>query len=60
MHYAVCSGNLEVVKFLHQNGGKIDVKDCKNRTPIGLAVERGHDDIVEYFNMIQLENLTLM
>ena len=59
MHYAVCSGNLEVVKFLHQNGAKIDTKDSRNRTPIGLAVERGYDYIVEYFNTIQLENLTL-
>lgn len=49
LHYACKAGSLSVVKCLHGFGVPLHVFDKRTRTtPLYLACENGHKDIVEY------------
>ncbi|XP_043466924.1 ankyrin-1-like [Leptopilina heterotoma] len=49
LHYATKFGNLEMVKLLMSNGfDKIDVKNLKDKTPLGLAIGKHRLGIVKY------------
>jgi ankyrin repeat protein len=45
LHAAVCEGNMEIVKFLLDQGADIDKPDHDNWTPRDLAEQQGHEDI---------------
>lgn len=45
LHVAVCEGNMEIVKFLLDQGADIDKPDHDNWTPRALAEQQGHEDI---------------
>ncbi|XP_057787650.1 potassium channel AKT1-like isoform X1 [Salvia miltiorrhiza] len=49
LHVAVCEGNIEMVKFLLDQGANIDVADENGFTSRDLAEQQGHDDIKELF-----------
>ncbi|KAG6405752.1 hypothetical protein SASPL_133346 [Salvia splendens] len=49
LHFAVCQGNLEMVKFLLDQGADLDVADENGLTSRELADQKGHDDIKELF-----------
>ena len=50
LHLAVENGNQEIVKYLVENGARIDAKNSNDKSPIYLAAENGHFDIVELLN----------
>lgn len=49
LHIAVCQGNLEMVKFLLDQGADLDVADENGLTSRELADQKGHDEIKELF-----------
>ena len=49
LHIAVCQGNLEMVKFLLNQGADLDLADENGLTSRELADQKGHDDIKELF-----------
>ena len=48
MHYACQAGNLYAVKWLWIHGVPLDNKDRIGLTPLMLACQCGHDDIVDF------------
>ena len=57
LHAATFAGNLDIVKFLVQNGAQLDVKDkWGNKTPLEYADMFCNVDIVNYFKAKSLEN----
>ena len=46
LHSACASGLLSLVRFLLDNGSHIDEQDGNGRTPLMLAVKRGHCEVV--------------
>ena len=57
LHAATFTGNLDIVKFLVQNGAQLDVKDkWGNKTPLEYADMFCNVDIVNYFKTKSLEN----
>ncbi|XP_043466925.1 ankyrin-1-like [Leptopilina heterotoma] len=49
LHYAAKFGNLEMVKLLMSNGfDKLDVKNFKDKTPLGVAISKHRLGIVKY------------
>ena len=56
LHAATFAGNLDIVKFLVQNGAQLDVKDkWGNKTPLEYAYMFCNADIVNYFKTKSLE-----
>ncbi|XP_010925257.1 potassium channel AKT1 [Elaeis guineensis] len=49
LHHAVCEGNLQMVKFLIEQGTNIDKPDIRGWTPRDLADQQGHEDITALF-----------
>ena len=49
LHVAVCEGNIEIVKFLLDQGADIDKPDSDGWTPRTLADQQGHEDIKTIF-----------
>ncbi|KAI3694801.1 hypothetical protein L1987_77782 [Smallanthus sonchifolius] len=47
---AVCEGNIEMVKFLLDQGANIDQQDHQDWTPRDLADQQGHEDIKTLFS----------
>lgn len=47
-HEAAKKGDLKFLKFLHNNGAEINVKNSKGQTPILTAALHGHRLIVKY------------
>ncbi|GMY35927.1 potassium channel AKT1-like isoform X1 [Fagus crenata] len=45
LHVAVCEDDIEIVKFLLDQGADIDKPDSENWTPRTLADQQGHEDI---------------
>ncbi|XWS26944.1 hypothetical protein CRYUN_Cryun26dG0073700 [Craigia yunnanensis] len=45
LHVAVCEGNIEIVKFLLEQGADIDKPDVHRWTPRDLAEQQGHEEI---------------
>ncbi|KAI3447123.1 hypothetical protein Pfo_003788 [Paulownia fortunei] len=50
LHVAVCEGNIEIVKFLLDQGANIDIGDENGWTARDLAEQQGHEDIKELFD----------
>ena len=48
LHDAARYGNLERVKFLHEQGVEHDNADSEGRTPLWRASSNGHLDVVQY------------
>ena len=48
LHQAARSGNLNLVKHLHQHGANLNAKNTDDDTPILLAALNGHYSIVKY------------
>lgn len=48
LHVAVCEGNVEIVKFLLNQGANIDVEDESGWTARKLAEQQGHESITEF------------
>nr|XP_043635151.1 potassium channel AKT1-like isoform X2 [Erigeron canadensis] len=49
LHVAVCEGNIEIVKYLLDQGANIDQQDHQGWTPRDLADQQGHEDIKTLF-----------
>ncbi|KAB2619070.1 potassium channel AKT1-like [Pyrus ussuriensis x Pyrus communis] len=49
LHTAVCEGNVEIVKFLLEQGAEADKRDSYGWTPRALAEHQGHEEIMELF-----------
>lgn len=48
LHFAIISGNLECVKYILMNGGRINGKDKFKRTPLATASMNGLSKIASY------------
>ena len=48
LHIAATNGYLNIVEFLIQEGGTVDVRNRRKQTPLHLASHNGHCDIVEF------------
>ncbi|XP_012452055.1 potassium channel AKT1 [Gossypium raimondii] len=49
LHVAVCEDNIEIVKFLLEQGADIDQPDVHHWTPRDLAEQQGHEEIKMIF-----------
>ncbi|KAK9141627.1 hypothetical protein Syun_011027 [Stephania yunnanensis] len=49
LHVAVSEGNIEIVRFLLDQGADMDRQDISGWTPRNLADQQGHDEIKELF-----------
>ncbi|KAB2071963.1 hypothetical protein ES319_A08G258700v1 [Gossypium barbadense] len=49
LHAAVCEGNIEIVKFLVEQGADINKPDVHHWTPSELAEQQGHEEIKAIF-----------
>ncbi|KAK8597857.1 hypothetical protein V6N13_095253 [Hibiscus sabdariffa] len=49
LHVAVCEDNVEIVKFLLEQGADIDKPDVHHWTPRDLAEQQGHEEIKTIF-----------
>lgn len=47
LHHAAAAGDLAAVRRLLDHGVDVDVRDDEGRTPLQLAVGRGHEAVVE-------------
>ena len=45
---ASCFNNLDILRFLHENGADINSKSKDNWTPLHYAADKGHLSVVEY------------
>lgn len=52
LHAAVCEGNVEMVKFLLDHGADIHKQDGNGMTPISLADQQCHDEILNIFKKV--------
>ena len=50
LHQAARSGNLNLVKHLHQHGANLNAKNTDDDTPILLAALNGYRTIVRYLH----------
>lgn len=48
VHMATSMGHIDIVKYLLDHGADISIVDAKGRTPLALAKEREHTEIVAY------------
>jgi lysophospholipase len=48
LHLAACEGKLELVRYLVENGGVVNVKDRWGHTPYSEALLAGHTDVAQY------------
>lgn len=48
MHEAAKRGCSDIVALLVKNGGNVQQKDGYGVTPLGVAAEYGHCDVLEY------------
>lgn len=46
LHIAACEGNLEVVRYLLQNGAAVHIRDRYDRTPLIDAILHDHHEII--------------
>ncbi|CAF3431714.1 unnamed protein product [Rotaria sp. Silwood2] len=46
---AAIKGNLELVQFLYMAGASLSIRNHANKTPIRLAAENEHFNVVDYF-----------
>ncbi|XP_060208288.1 potassium channel AKT1-like isoform X2 [Lycium barbarum] len=53
MHTAISEENVEIVKFLMEQGTDVDKPDVHGWTPRALAEYQGHEEIKELFNSMQ-------
>ncbi|KAM0934958.1 putative cyclic nucleotide-binding domain, potassium channel, voltage-dependent, EAG/ELK/ERG [Dioscorea sansibarensis] len=56
LHLAVCEGNVQVVKFLLEQGADIDRADILGWTPRTLADQQGHEEIKALFEAEKSSN----
>ena len=47
MHYAASVGHKDVVELLIAKDADVNAKNRKGKTPLSLANEKGHKEIVE-------------
>lgn len=45
---AASRGREEIVALLLESGANVDALDSSDRTPLFLAVSRGHPNVIEY------------
>ncbi|KAJ7372258.1 hypothetical protein OS493_019702 [Desmophyllum pertusum] len=55
LHLACMSGFIECVKWLIANRAKVEVLDNNGRTPLDIAEEYGHDDLVKLLKKFRKE-----
>ncbi|CAH9144307.1 unnamed protein product [Cuscuta epithymum] len=58
LHYAVCEGNVEMVKYLLDHGAAIQKPDEYGWTPRDLAEQQGHEDIAALFESRNDQSIT--
>ncbi|KAE8677161.1 Potassium channel AKT1 [Hibiscus syriacus] len=59
LHVAVCEGNIEIVKYLMDQGADIDKLDVHGWTPRDLAEQQGHEEIKTMFESEKKRKLNL-
>uniref|UniRef100_A0A7N0V356 Potassium channel n=1 Tax=Kalanchoe fedtschenkoi TaxID=63787 RepID=A0A7N0V356_KALFE len=55
LHAAVSEGNIEIVKFLMDQGADVDKQDVHGWTPRDLAEHQSHDNIIALFSTKQIK-----
>ncbi|KAJ0029928.1 hypothetical protein Pint_13074 [Pistacia integerrima] len=58
LHVAVCEDNIEIVRFLLDQGADIDKPDVHSWTPKDLAEQQGHEEIKLIFQSFKEETKT--
>lgn len=53
LHQAASHGNLSLVKLLVRHGAAVDPESDDGRTPVNMARETGHDDVVRFLEGIR-------
>ena len=56
IHTAVCEGNVEIVKFLMEQGADIDKQDNYGWTPRAYADHQCHEEIINMFQKIEKDD----
>ena len=51
LHAAAANGRADLVEILLNHGANRDLKDGRGKTPLEMAVEQGHLDVVPVFNV---------
>ena len=49
LHWAVCKGHLDVIKFLLENGADVEAKNKAKETPMCWAAWSGNTEAVKLF-----------
>ena len=55
LHYAARYGQLETVKFLVERGANINAKNNYRKTPLDIAKEEGHTEIINVLSSARKE-----
>jgi ankyrin repeat protein len=50
LHFATKNGHLEVTKTLIASGANIDVMDNNGDTPLALAIQGKHEEVIRQFS----------
>ncbi|MFP3032786.1 MAG: ankyrin repeat domain-containing protein, partial [Wolbachia sp.] len=53
LHNACSNGHLKVVEYLIEKGASLKAKNKDGKTPLDLAIQKGHKDIVQTIKQIQ-------
>lgn len=53
LHQAAYAGHVDVVAFLLEQGARPDLKDEFDQTPLMVAGEKGHQEVVDYLNKVE-------
>ena len=54
LHKAASDGDLDLVKYLHQNGANLTAKNNQGSTPILLAAINDHFLVVKYLHKVRI------
>ena len=57
LHYACANGRLEVTQWLLEHGASLHPRESDGRTPICRARQKGHGDVVEWFEATTLQQV---
>ena len=58
IHHAACTGQLEICKFIHEKGNNLNPLSNGGRTPLTIAVTKGHFEVSRFIFGVVKQNLT--
>ena len=60
LHFACYANRLEVALFLLKCGASVAIKDCNGKTPIDIAMSRGHTQMADEIHAATASNVWLL